>query len=327
MEETLNSINTLSDLLSATCIRKIKRSSGYSSSDNCLLMQGKKTININKGTKEQTENIDLIRLMSKVEISFSNHLNEGEFVSFSLGNFPEFFSAFQTLYYKPSENSYDTGKIWESSIVDGESYMCYIPPYHYSSPDNTDGKELNFTFKWLVNNLQYIKICPFRESDEATDVFDVKSNYHYKYNIRLINKPKDPLLIECKMIPWFEEEEVHFYANSEFNLSIERKIENGKSLLQLTLQNINDDPSLDMSSYYVNINQFFGYNYDVYINGTYINSGEAWLNGSYKYFFRNGNEGKSVIVIKPSEYYPADWTQKYGDCMFNGYTIDLERLN
>ncbi len=334
MRQELEKIHSRDELLSAPCMERIHRDNGMILSESglskCFLMTGSAQVTIPDHASEHAVTVPLKRLMSKVEVEFTSLLPQGQFRSFSLGNFPEYFSAWDFLYYPVSHNDGDTPRAWsEPQVVHGKTYTKYIPPFCQSDPSNVNSDKINWTLDWEVNGIRYSENLPFRESDDRPNIWDVRSNYHYKYRIRLVNEPQNPLVVECRVIPWKKEPQKNYFANGECNLEIEKIRMEGQCALRLTLQHVEGSRDFDFANYHVSISEDKGYYYDVFANSSSDKARGEWdgWDRCYKYSFMNDGTGKAVLRVKASTTYVPNTDEKYGDCVFDGYKIDLERLN
>ena len=103
----------------------------------------------------------------------------------------------------------------------------------------------------------------------------------------------------------------------------------GQCALRLTLQHVEGSRDFDFANYHVSISEDKGYYYDVFANSSSDKARGEWdgWDRCYKYSFMNDGTGKAVLRVKASTTYVPNTDEKYGDCVFDGYKIDLERLN
>ena len=343
MTETLKNISNSGEFHNLPCMDKVKREDGMirdnSGHITAFLMKGEVVnVNVHKpvGTGNLIVTIPLKRLLAKVEMRFENALPSGitgGFKSFSLGVFPRYFSYFREGCYPLSAENADTEKEWrENSISTGNSYIHYIPPYTpvlnegfapYSIPKRNRIIEsydpLLFMFNWYVGGYQDSKIRRFRESDENEQEIAVKSNYHYKYVIRLSKKPNDPLEVQCTISPWVKEGEQNYYVDDCCNLKI---VENEGGYTKFILQHVDQDPTFEFSKkkYFLEFLEndntvwycYMKYNDDA--SEKRVGDAAEWDGYKRRYIlpFKTTGQGKSIISIR----YTGN-NSYYGRCYFN----------
>lgn len=336
MTEELNKITEYDNFNNLTSLKQVKREDGTIRHNNkieAFLMKGEtKNVEVNKTTNKV--DIPLKRLLAKVEICFENQLSpnvQGSFNSFILGDFPRYFSVFDEGSYPISIESADDEKQWKiENVKTNQSYIHYIPPYIPKATAPAKNEEityLHFLFNWSMGGLQFSEKHKFRESDQTLNEYSVKSNYHYKYTIRLSKAPQNPLEVQCEIAPWVEEIQQDYYIDDQCNLKIERD----GNYIKFILQHVNQDSNFDFPSelYFIEFkdqdnvvwDSYVKYNYDP--NEKEVGYVANWDGYNQRYIlpFKQDGQGKSVIYIRYS-----GRNSYYARCYFNrNHIYDLQK--